>query len=369
MSGNIFGKSITLKTFGESHGIAIGGILDGIPPGILISEEELQREMDRRRPGQSRITTSRNEKDQVQILSGTYKGKTTGMPIGLLIKNTDARSRDYSEIAKSFRPSHADYTYSTKYGMRDPAGGGRSSARETAIWVAAAYFVKKLLSLKDIRIRAYVSSIADVELDRNYSILEDINAAENIVRCPDSSVAEKMIALIEEARTEGDTLGGCITCEVLNCPPGLGEPVFDKLNADLAKAMLSINACKGFEMGSGFASTQMKGSEHNDPFEKDEKGKIFTKTNHSGGVQGGISNGMPLKFRLAFKPVSTILKPQQTIDTEGHATELMAKGRHDPCVLPRAVPIVEAMAALVIGDHWMRWNALDKAKEFIEGND
>lgn len=353
MAGNIFGKILTLKSFGESHGKAIGGILDGVPPGLTFSAKALQDTMDRRRPGQSSLTTERNEADEVEILSGIYEGKTTGMPIGMLIFNADTQSSDYSEIKKAFRPSHADFTYTSKYGMRDPAGGGRSSARETAIRVAAGYFAQKILDAQKVKIKAYVHAVGTVSLPTDYSVKDQWDNVENAVRCPDPSTASKMAELIKSAKATGDTLGGVVACEVYNCPLGLGEPVFDKLQADLAKAVLSINACKGFEYGSGFHSAQMKGSEHNDTFVKDGE-KIVTSTNFSGGIQGGISNGMPIYFKAAFKPVSTINQDQQTIDDHGQPTLLKSKGRHDPCVLPRAVPIVEAMTALVLADHLLR---------------
>jgi chorismate synthase len=362
MAGNIFGKLITLQTFGESHGKAIGAILDGIPPGLKVRAEDIQEKMDRRRPGQSRLTTSRSEPDQVEILSGIYDGRTTGMPIGLMIFNKDARSVDYDHLKTVFRPSHADYTYAKKYGLRDPAGGGRSSARETAMRVAASYFTDLLLSQHGIEMRAYVNSVKNLSLPPDFTIRDQWNQPENEARCPDPKLAKAISEMIEQAKEEGDTLGGTIRCEVFNCPPGLGEPVFDKLQADLACAMLSINACKGFDYGSGFEGTMLMGSEHNDEFTTEKDRTVSTRTNFSGGIQGGISNGMPIYFKLAFKPVSTLQKKQQTIDTEGQAAELEAKGRHDPCVLPRAVPIVEAMTSLVLADHLLRYKVLAKQK-------
>ncbi len=356
MAGNLFGKIITLKTFGESHGKGIGGILDGIPPGLEIDLDALQKKMDRRRPGQSGITTARSEPDKVELMSGIYNGQTTGMPIGLLIFNKDAKPADYENIKTVFRPSHADYTYSKKYGLRDPSGGGRSSARETALRVAASYFTDLLLEKHGVEIIAYVHSVKHLSLPPDFSIRDSSEVQENEVRCPDPALAAEMKAMIKEAKEEGDTLGGTIGCEVFNCPAGLGEPVFDKLQADLAKAMLSINACKGFEYGSGFQGTLLKGSEHNDEFTSNDDGEITTKTNFSGGIQGGISNGMPIYFKVAFKPVSTLQKKQESVDSEGQKTSLAVKGRHDPCVLPRAVPIVEAMTSLVIADHLLRNN-------------
>ncbi len=361
---NIFGKLFTITTWGESHGGGIGVVVDGCPPNLPISEEEVQFELDRRRPGQSEITTQRKESDTVRIVSGVYRGKTLGTPIGMYIPNADQRPEAYAEIEKKFRPSHADYTYQAKFGIRNHEGGGRSSARETAGRVAAGAIAKKILQLAgQVEIRAYVSRIKDIEAPASETLpsLEAVEA--NAVRCPDAATAEKMIQLIKSVRSQGDSVGGVIECRVKNLPPGLGEPVFDRLEADLAKAMLSLPATKGFEIGSGFSGTRMTGSEHNDPFENRD-GEIRTSTNRSGGVQGGISNGEELVFRTAFKPTATILKSQATVDTEGKETELRARGRHDPCVLPRAVPIVEAMTALVLIDHWMRQSAQNNSFEF-----
>lgn len=353
MAGNTFGKLFRITTYGESHGKAIGVILDGCPAGLDIAVESIQKELDRRRPGQSRITTQRKESDTVQILSGIYEGKSTGTPISLLIPNEDQRSKDYDHIRAAYRPSHADFTYDSKYGIRDHRGGGRSSARETAARVAAGAIAKMLLETAGIRIQAYVSRVADIQVVKSHEQLDLSQTESNLVRCPDPETAQKMIELIDRVRKEGDTVGGVVTCVVEGCPAGLGEPVFDKLHADLAKAMLSINAAHGFEYGSGFDGTYMRGSEHNDLFEN-ENGKIRTKTNRSGGIQGGISNGETIYFNVGFKPIATIMRPQASVDSEGQRAEVKGKGRHDPCVLPRAVPIVEAMAALVLADHWLQ---------------
>jgi chorismate synthase len=354
MAGNRFGKIFSITTFGESHGRAIGVTIDGCPAGLQIDEAVIQADLDRRRPGQSEITTPRNEADRCQILSGVFDGKTTGTPIMILIFNKDQLSKDYSLIKDSFRPSHADYSYTSKYGFRDYRGGGRSSARETACRVAAGAVAKALLSqLHQIKITGYVSKVGHEKLMKPYVELDLEQVESNIVRCPDPEMAENMIQAIQKARDEGDSLGGQVSCVIEGVPAGLGEPVFDKLHADLGKAMLSINAVKGFEIGSGFASIEMRGSEHNDIFENKE-GKVTTRTNFSGGVQGGISNGMDIYFNVAFKPVSTIMRNQQTINSKGEQISLEAKGRHDPCVVPRAVPIVEAMGALVIADHLLR---------------
>jgi len=353
MAGNTFGQAFKITTFGESHGKAIGVILDGCPAGLEIDESFIQSELDRRRPGQSGIVTQRKESDRVQILSGVFEGTSTGTPIAMLIFNADARSKDYGHIADKFRPSHADFTYSAKYGKRDYRGGGRSSARETAARVAAGAIAKLLLQREGLQINSFVSQVGDISTKASYQELDFSKIEETAVRCPDLEVAEKMIALIKAARKEGDTIGGIVTGVVQGCPVGLGEPVFDKLHAELAKAMLSINACKGFEYGSGFKGVAMKGSQHNDIFYNRE-GKIRTKTNFSGGVQGGISNGMDIYFRVAFKPVATIIPAQKTVNEAGEPVEITGKGRHDPCVLPRAVPIVEAMAALVLADHFLR---------------
>ena len=348
MAGNSFGKLFKLTTFGESHGVAIGGVIDGCPSGLEIDFEAIQAEMNRRKPGQSEIVTQRKELDTVEFLSGIFDGKTTGTPIGFIIANADQRSKDYSHIKDVYRPSHADYTYDKKYGNRDYRGGGRSSARETACRVVAGAIAKQLL--KEVKINAFTSSVGDIFLKKPYQDLDFSKIEGNAVRCPDDETAEKMINKIKEIKKEGDTIGGTVTCVLQNIPVGLGEPVFDKLHAELGKAMLSINAVKGFEYGSGFCGAQMKGSEHNDLFNQDGT----TKTNLSGGIQGGISNGMDIYFRVAFKPVATIIKKQDTLDNQGNIVEMQGKGRHDPCVVPRAVPIVEAMAALVIADYYLQ---------------
>ncbi len=363
---NSFGHLFRITTWGESHGPGIGVVIDGCPPLLPITVEEIQAELDRRRPGQSDITTPRKEADVVEILSGVYEGKTTGTPIGLFVRNTDQRSSAYSEMKQAFRPSHADFTYQMKFGVRDPNGGGRSSARETIGRVAAGAFAKKILSLAHgVETRAYVTRIHDIaapaEALTAFPSLTEVEAT--AVRCPHLATAEAMIARIKEVRSHGDSVGGVIECRIRNVPAGLGEPVFDRLEADLAKAMLSLPATKGFEIGSGFDGSRLKGSEHNDLFENRD-GRVRTVTNRSGGVQGGISNGEEIVFRVAFKPTATILQPQQTVDLEGQPTELMGKGRHDPCVVPRAVVIVEAMAALVLLDHAMRQTAQNRAFEF-----
>jgi len=347
MAGNSFGRIFKLSTFGESHGAAIGGIIDGCPAGISLDFKAINAEMQRRKPGQSAIVTQRKEEDEVKFLSGIFEGKTTGTPIGFIIENTDQKSKDYSHIKDIYRPSHADYTYDKKYEIRDYRGGGRSSARETACRVVAGAIAKQLL--KDIKITAYVSSVGEMELKKNYSELDFSEIEKNPVRCPHAEMASKMEDYIKSIRKEGDTIGGIVTCVIQNVPIGLGEPVFDKLHAELGKAMLSINAVKGFEYGSGFAGTEMKGSEHNDIFEADGS----TKTNYSGGIQGGISNGEDIYFKVAFKPVATIMQKQDTIDSKGNKAEAEGKGRHDPCVVPRAVPIVESMAALVLVDFYL----------------
>ena len=348
MAGNTFGKLFKLTTFGESHGLAIGGIIDGCPSGLEIDFEAIQNEMNRRKPGQSEIVTQRKEPDTVEFLSGIFEGKTTGAPIGFTIHNTNQKSKDYSHIKEVYRPSHADYTYEKKYGTRDYRGGGRSSARETASRVVAGAIAKQLL--KDVKIYAYTSSVGDIFLNKPYQDLDFSKIESNAVRCPDEEIAQFMINRIKEIRKEGDTIGGTITCVLQNVPIGLGEPVFDKLHAELGKAMLSINAVKGFEYGSGFCGVQMKGSEHNDLFNADGT----TMTNLSGGIQGGISNGMDIYFRVAFKPVATLIQKQNALDSRGNIVEMQGKGRHDPCVVPRAVPIVEAMAALVIADYYLQ---------------
>jgi chorismate synthase len=346
--GNSFGKLFRITTFGESHGVAIGVIIDGCPAGLEIDEAFIQSELDRRKPGQSKITTQRKEDDTFKILSGIFEGKSTGAPIAIVIENQDQRSKDYSHIAESFRPSHADYTYEMKYGTRDYRGGGRSSARETAARVAAGAVAKLLLKKSGIEINAFVSQVGEIKAP-DYKSLDLTKTEDNIVRCPDSSTAEKMIALIDKVRLDRDTIGGIVTGVIKNSPIGLGEPVFDKLHAALGHAMLGINAVKGFEYGSGFEGVKQRGSQHNDEFYKDGE-KIRTKTNHSGGVQGGISNGEDIYFNVAFKPVATIMQDQQSVDKAGNEVTVSGKGRHDPCVVPRAVPIVEAMAALVMAD-------------------
>ena len=347
MAGNTFGNIFKLTTFGESHGAALGGVIDGCPSGLKIDLNAIQIEMDRRKPGQSAIVTQRKESDTVTFYSGIFEGETTGTPIGFLIHNTDQKSKDYSHIKDSYRPSHADYVYDKKYGKRDYRGGGRSSARETACRVVAGAIAKQILS--NIKITAYVSSVGEIKIDKHYSDLDFSEIEKNPVRCADSNTASLMEEHIREIRKEGDTIGGIVSCVIENTPIGLGEPVFDKLHADLGKAMLSINAVKGFEFGSGFQGTQLKGSQHNDSFNSDGK----TKTNNSGGIQGGISNGMDIYFNVAFKPVATIMKAQETIDSSNNVVEMKGKGRHDPCVVPRAVPIVEAMAALVLVDFYL----------------
>ena len=341
---NSFGKIFNITTFGESHGEAIGGVIDGCPAGVELDLEFIQKEMDRRKPGQSKIVTQRKEPDAVRFLSGIFEGKTTGASIGFIIENVHQRSNDYSHIKDSYRPSHADYTYDKKYGNRDYRGGGRTSARETANWVVGGAVAKQVIP--EIEINAYTSSVGDLFLEKPYQALDFTQTESNIVRCPDQLVAEKMIEKIDTIRKQGDTIGGTVTCVIQNVPVGLGEPIFDKLHAQLGKAMLSINAVKGFEYGSGFCGAKMKGSEHNDIFNADGS----TQTNLSGGIQGGISNGMDIYFRVAFKPVATIMQAQQTIDKEGNIVEMHGKGRHDPCVVPRAVPIVEALAAMVLTD-------------------
>ena len=351
MAGNSFGNLFKLTTFGESHGAAIGGIIDGCPAGITLDVKKIQKELTRRRPGQSEITTSRNEMDRVEFLSGIFEEKTTGTPISFVIRNKDHRSKDYGNLRNELRPSHADYTWQTKFGHRDFRGGGRSSARETAARVAGGAIAKQLLDENNVTIQAYVSQVGTVKCDKPYHTL-DLNQEENIVRCPDEETAKEMISAIEKVKKEGDTLGGVVTCVIKNVPVGWGEPVFDKLHAKLGQAMLSINAVKGFEYGSGFEGVQLKGSEHNDVFEKKD-GKVATQSNHSGGIQGGISNGEDIYFNVAFKPVATIMQHQKSIDVNGNPIDLRVKGRHDPCVVPRAVPIIEAMSALVLADFYL----------------
>ena len=345
MAGNSFGKLFKLTTFGESHGKAIGGVIDGCPAGLKLNFDAIRNEMNRRKPGQSKIVTQRKELDDVEFYSGIFEGQTTGTPIGFVIHNIDQKSKDYSHIKDVYRPSHADYTYDKKYGIRDYRGGGRSSARETACRVVAGAIAKQFLS--QMSIKAFTSSVGNISINKPYQDLDLSKIDANTIRCPDSSTADKMIAKVNNVKKQGDTIGGTITCVIQNVPVGLGEPVFDKLHAELGKAMLSINAAKGFEYGSGFCGATMLGSKHNDKFNEDGS----TQTNLSGGVQGGISNGMDIYFRVAFKPVATILQKQKTINSKGEVVETQGKGRHDPCVVPRAVPIVEAMAALVIADY------------------
>ena len=359
MAGNSFGTLLKLSTFGESHGTAIGGVLDGVPPGILLDMDAIQRDLDRRKPGQSALVTQRKEPDQVQLFSGIFEGKTTGTPIGFAIFNTNQKSQDYTHIADSYRPSHADYVYDQKYGFRDYRGGGRSSARETAARVVAGAIAKQIIP--SIKIQAYVSQVGNVCLDKSYLELDLAQTETNDVRCPDPKKAAEMESLIKSIKKEGDTIGGVIDCVIQGVPVGLGEPVFDKLHARLGSAMLSINAVKGFEYGSGFHGVTMKGSAHNDAYQTDGS----TVTNHSGGVQGGISNGMDIYFRVAFKPVATLIQAYTTINKFGEVIETHGKGRHDPCVVPRAVPIVEAMAALVIADFSLiRKAQLNRTHEF-----
>ena len=356
MAGNSFGELFRLTTFGESHGKAIGMVVDGCPSGLPLDVDLIRKDLQRRRPGQSAIVSQRDEPDEVDILSGLFEGTTTGAPISMIILNRDYKISDYSHIAGKYRPSHADYTYDKKFGLRDYRGGGRSSARETVARVAAGAIAKQVLGQLGIQIQAYVSSVGHISVDKPYTELVLSEAELNPVRCPDKELAAKMEELIKKIRKQGDTIGGTITGVAFRIPVGWGEPVFDKLHADLGKAMLSINAVKGFEYGSGFDGTKLKGSEHNDIFEK-SKGRIITKTNFSGGIQGGISNGMDIFFRVAFKPVSTLMRDQDSIDSEGNRVVIKGKGRHDPCVVPRAVPIVEAMAALVLTDHYLRHKA------------
>ena len=349
---NSLGKLFKLTTFGESHGPAIGGIIDGCPAGVELDFDAIQNELNRRKPGQSKITTQRKEPDSVEFLSGIFEGKTTGTSIGFQIRNTNQRSKDYSHNTDVYRPSHADYTYDKKYGFRDHKGGGRSSARETANWIVGGAIAKQVL--KNIKINAFTSSVGEIDLNKPFQEIDLTKTESNMVRCPDEKIANQMIQKIESIKKEGDTIGGTITCLLQNVPVGLGEPIFDKLHANLGKAMLSINAVKGFEYGSGFNGSKMKGSEHNDLFNKDGS----TQSNHSGGIQGGISNGMDIYFKVAFKPVATIMQKQQTINSKDEIVEMQGKGRHDPCVVPRAVPIVEALSAMVLVDFFL----LDKAR-------
>ncbi len=356
MAGNSFGELFKISTFGESHGGAVGVVIDGCPAGLEVSEADIQPELDRRKPGQSKITTPRKEQDIITLLSGVFEGKTTGTPILILAHNKDAKSEDYNHLKDLYRPSHADYTYHKKYGLRDWRGSGRASARETLARVAAGAIAKKYLKeTLGIEFLAFVEQVGSIraEVDVRTVTSEQIEA--NIIRCPDTSVSEKMIALVEEIRDDGDSIGGIVKGVIRGCPAGLGEPVFDKLHADLAKAMTSINAVKGFEIGSGFSGVELRGSEHNDPFCIDkDSGEVSTTSNHAGGVLGGISTGEDIYFRVAFKPVATILKEQDTVSIDGEGKKLKASGRHDPCVVPRAVPIVESMAALVVMDHYLR---------------
>ena len=358
---NTFGKLFTLTTFGESHGVAVGGVVDGMPPGIPIDIDFIQQELARRRPGQSRITTDRKELDQVELLSGVFEGKSTGTPIGFIVRNRNQQSKDYDSIADLFRPSHADYTYYNKYGIRDYRGGGRASARITLSRVVSGALAKLVLKQKGISITAYTSQVGNITLDKDYQKYDFSLIESNPVRCPEPEKAKEMEALITEMKREGDTIGGVVTCVIKGCPVGLGEPEFDKLHAQLGAAMLSINAAKGFEYGEGFAGSSWRGSQQNDVFipssEKQQAHGIKTKTNHSGGIQGGISNGEDIYFRVAFKPVATLLMEQETVNKEGEATKIEVHGRHDPCVLPRAVPIVEAMAAMTILDALLVDNA------------
>ena len=347
MAGNSIGTLFKVTTFGESHGEALGGLIDGCPPNISLDFEAIQRELDRRKPGQSAIVTQRKEGDKVRFLSGILNDKTTGTPIGFIIENENQHSADYAHIAEVYRPSHADYVYQQKYGIRDYRGGGRSSARETACRVVAGAIAKQVL--KGVQITAYVSSVGELTLTKPYTELNLAIAETNAIRCPDPTLAEQMEAYIKAIRKEGDTVGGVVSCVVKGVPIGLGEPVFDKLHAQLGKAMLSINAVKGFEYGSGFAGTAMRGSQHNDLFNPDGT----TQTNYSGGIQGGISNGMDIYFRVAFKPVATLMQEQPALDTHGNIVTMQGKGRHDPCVVPRAVPIVEAMTAIILLDFWL----------------
>jgi len=357
--GSSFGQLFRITTWGESHGGGVGVVIDGCPPRIVLSEEDIQRELDRRRPGQSAIVTPRNEADRCQILSGVFEGQTLGTPISIMVMNKDARPEAYAETKAAYRPSHADFTYEAKYGIRNWQGGGRASARETIGRVAAGALARKVLTtfFPGFEIIAYVTGVSDLSAETDPTTVTREQVEANAVRCPDSAAAERMIVAIEKARAEGDSLGGTIACVARGVPAGLGDPVFDKLEADLAKAMLSLPASKGFEIGSGFAGTRMRGSEHNDAFEMKE-GSVRTTTNRSGGVQGGISNGENIFFRVAFKPTSTIAREQKTVTAAGQETTLAARGRHDPCVLPRAVPIVEAMAALVLCDHALRQQAI-----------
>lgn len=352
--GSTYGKIFKIATFGESHGVGIGVVIEGCPAGVTFDSDFIQSELTRRKPGQSRITTQRKEADEFEVLSGVFEGKTTGTPIAMVIRNEDQRSKDYSHIAAQFRPSHADYTYQVKYGVRDYRGGGRSSARETAARVAAGALAKLMLAELGVSIQAYVSQVGTMKLDKSYQELDLSETENNAVRCPDPEMAQQMFDYIDSIRKQGDSIGGVVNCVVKGTPAGWGEPVFDKLHAELGKAMLSINAVKGFEYGSGFDGVLLPGSQHNDAFYTDENGGVHTRTNHSGGIQGGISNGEDIYFRTAFKPVATIMQDQESVDQFGNVAIVQGKGRHDPCVVPRAVPIVEAMTALVLADFYLR---------------
>ncbi len=350
MASNSFGNIFKLTTFGESHGIGIGGIIDGCPSGLKIDIDLIQKDLDRRRPGQSSITTPRDEEDKVEILSGLFEGTTTGTPIAFIVKNKNVKSHDYNHIKDTYRPSHADYTYTEKYGVRDYRGGGRSSARETIARVVAGAIAKQILCIHNIDVYAYVSQVGNIKTNKAYYELKKEDIEKNIIRCPDLTVAKKMIARIEEVRDEGDTIGGIITCVIKGLKPGVGEPIYIKLDSELAKAMLTINATKGFDYGKGFDGVELKGSEQNDSYIINDSNNVTTKTNNSGGIQGGISNGEDVYCRVLFKPIATIMKTQQTISSDKKQVSIDGKGRHDPCVLPRAVPIVEAMAAIVTVD-------------------
>lgn len=352
--GSTYGKIFKIATFGESHGVGIGVIIEGCPAGVSFDMDFIQSELTRRKPGQSRITTQRREADEFEVLSGIFEGKTTGTPIAMVIRNEDQRSKDYSHIAAQFRPSHADYTYQAKYGVRDYRGGGRSSARETAARVAAGALAKLLLNDLGVNIQAYVSQVGAMKLGKPYTELDLMLTETNAVRCPDPEMAQQMFDYIDDVRKKGDSVGGVVNCVVTGAPVGWGEPVFDKLHAELGKAMLSINAVKGFEYGSGFEGVEMLGSQHNDAFFIDDDNTVHTRSNHSGGIQGGISNGEDIYFKVAFKPVATIMQDQESVDQHGDVAVVQGKGRHDPCVVPRAVPIVEAMAALVLADFYLR---------------
>lgn len=365
---NTFGNILRLTSFGESHGSALGGVIDGMPAGIQVDTDLLRTELQRRRPGQSRLTTARDETDEIEILSGVFEGKTTGTPIAFIVRNRDERSQDYDALRHVFRPSHADYTYTMKYGLRDHRGGGRSSARETLVRVAAGAFAKMALRELGISISAFTSSVGSIALPEDYTRYDLSATEQNAVRCPDQGIAAQMQSLIEQVKAEGDTIGGTVTCVVRGCPVGLGEPVFGKLHAALAGAMLSINAAKGFEYGSGFSGARCRGSEQNDCFIRTAEGDIRTESNRSGGIQGGISNGEDICFRVAFKPAPTILRKQKTVTDDGEPVEFCAHGRHDPCVLPRAVPVVEAMTALTILDYWLLQNSRKRKNRDYKAN-